>query len=306
MNSTATAGSLRNNYGVGKPSDAIIGFLLVLPILLTMVGLVFYPLASTGWDSLHRVDPLRPGTPFVGLANYLRMFSDREVGQSWFNTFKFVLIAVTAETILGVVAASLINQVKTGRQWILAAVVLPWALPAVVSSVIWQWIYAPGAGLLNGVLVFLGFEYENHVWFNDSLSAMLLISVVHVWRMLPLTIVIVLASMQSIPGELYEAARMDGASRFGMFRAITLPLTRGAIAVAMTNATVQAFNLFDEAIVLSRNSVETRPILLQIYLEAFKKFHFSYGMALSLMVTLISLLVSLVYVLRVYRSTRLG
>jgi multiple sugar transport system permease protein len=124
--------------------------------------------------------------------------------------------------------------------------------------------------------------------------------------MLPLTIVIVLASMQSIPGELYEAARMDGASRFGMFRAITLPLTRGAIAVAMTNATVQAFNLFDEAIVLSRNSVETRPILLQIYLEAFKKFHFSYGMALSLMVTLISLLVSLVYVLRVYRSTRLG
>ncbi len=306
MSAEPGAGYSRNHYGVGKPADAIMGILLVLPILLTMTGLVFYPLASTGWDSLHRVDPLQQGTPFVGLSNYIRMFGDREVGQSWFNTFKFVLIAVTAETLLGIAAASLINQVKVGRQWILAAVVLPWALPAVVSSVIWQWIYAPGAGLLNGILVQLGFDFENHVWFNDSTSAMLLIAVVHVWRMMPLTIVIVLAAMQGIPGELYEAARMDGATRFGMFRTITLPLTRGAIAVAMTNATVQAFNLFDEAIVLNRNSMETRPILLQIYLEAFKKFHFSYGMALSLMVTLVSLIISLAYVLRVYRNTRLG
>jgi multiple sugar transport system permease protein len=290
--------------GVGKPADAFLGFVLVLPILLTMFGLVFYPLASTAWDSLHRVDPLKPGTPFVGLANYVRMFGDREVGQSWFNTFKYVGLAVAAETVLGVMSAALINQVKRGRQWILAAVVLPWALPAVVSSVLWQWIYAPGAGLLNGVLVFVGFNYENHVWFNDATVALLLVTVVHVWRMLPLTVVIVLAAMQTIPADLYEAARMDGASQFAMFRNITLPLTRSAIAVSMTNATVAAFNLFDEAIVLTHNSVETRPILLQIYLEAFKKFHFSYGMALSLAVTFISLLVSLGYVWRVQRTTR--
>jgi multiple sugar transport system permease protein len=306
VNSENVKVSIGNSIGVGRPADAIFGFLLILPILITMFGLVFYPLASTAWDSLHRVDPLKPGTPFVGLSNYTRMFGDREVGQSWYNTFKYVLIAVSAETVLGVLAASLINQVKRGRQWVLAAVVLPWALPAVVSSVIWQWIYAPGAGLLNGILVFLGFDYENHLWFNDSTSAMLLICVVHVWRMLPLTVVIVLAAMQTIPGELYEAARMDGASRFGMFHTITLPLTRGAIAVAMTNATVSAFNLFDEAVVLTRNSVETRPILLQIYLEAFKKFHFSYGMAISLTVTFISLLIALTYVLRVQRTTSLG
>ncbi|RUX99771.1 sugar ABC transporter permease, partial [Mesorhizobium sp. M2A.F.Ca.ET.040.01.1.1] len=168
-----------------------------------------------------------------------------------------------------------------------------------------QWIYSPGPGLLNGLLVMIGLDYEGHLWFNDSTSAMLAVSVVHIWRMLPLTIVIVLAAMQSIPGDLYEAARMDGASRLVMFRNITLPLTRGAIAVAMTNATVSAFNLFDEAIVLARNSLETRPILLQIYLEAFKKLNFSYGMALSLMVTFISLAISLGYVLRIHRSTRL-
>ena len=163
----------------------------------------------------------------------------------------------------------------------------------------------PDRGLLNGVLTALGLNFEDYVWFNNSTLAMLLITLVHVWRMMPLTIVIVLAAMQSIPAELYEAARMDGSTRPGMFLTITLPLTRGAIAVAMTNATVAAFNLFDEAMVLARNSVETRPILIQIYLEAFKKFHFSYGMALSLVVTLVSLLFSLGYVLRLHQNTRL-
>jgi multiple sugar transport system permease protein len=296
---------MRKDGGVRGSSDAVTAFLLVLPILLTMGGLVFYPLVSTAWDSLHRVNPMQPGTPFVGLANYTRMFRDAETGRSWLNTFEYVVMAVAAETVFGVLAAALINQLQTARRWVLAAVVLPWALPGVVSGVIWQWIYSPGPGVLNALLVRAGFDFDAHLWFNDTVSAMLAITAVHVWRMMPLTIVIVLAAMQSIPGELYEAARMDGASRLAMFRQITLPLVRSAIAVAMTNATVSAFNLFDEAIVLAHNSVETRPILIQIYLEAFKKFNFSYGMALSLTVTLISLLISLGYVLRVQRTTRL-
>ena len=305
MSASTLFSSSTSQQGIRTRSDALLGFFLVLPILLTMVGLVFYPLLATTWDSLHRVDPLQQGTPFVGMANYTRMFRDAEVGRSWFNTFAFVILAVFFETVVGVLAAALINQVKHGRQWVLAAVILPWALPAVVSGVIWEWIYAPGPGLLNGILTTLGLNFDNYVWFNNSTLAMLLITLVHVWRMMPLTIVIVLAAMQSIPAELYEAARMDGSSRFAMFHTITLPLTRGAIAVAMTNATVSAFNLFDEAMVLARNSVETRPILIQIYLEAFKKFHFSYGMALSLVVTLVSLLFSLGYVLRLHQNTRL-
>ncbi len=293
------------NGRVGGNADAVMAFLLVFPILITMGGLVFYPLVNTAWDSLHRVNPMQPGTPFVGLRNYTKMLTDAEAGRSWLNTVEYVAMAVFAETVFGVLAAALINQLKVGRRWVLAAVVLPWALPGVVSGVVWQWIYSPGPGLLNAVLQMAGFDFEGHLWFNDATSAMLSITVVHVWRMMPLTIVIVLAAMQSIPGDLYEAARMDGASRPAMFRLITLPLVRSAIAVAMTNATVSAFNLFDEAIVLGHNSVETRPILIQIYLEAFKKLNFSYGMALSLMVTLISLLISLGYVLRIQRTTRL-
>ncbi|YBV94332.1 sugar ABC transporter permease (plasmid) [Phyllobacteriaceae bacterium JZ32] len=299
MTTTASAGG-RNKRG----GDAMLGLLLVAPILITMATLVFYPMGKTFWDSLHRVNPMQPGTPFVGFANYARMFSDGQLAVTWENTLLYVLLAVAAETVFGVLAATLINQVRRGRQWLLAAVILPWALPGVVNAVIWLWIYQPGAGLLNGILTALGLPFENHVWFNDRTSAIIAVTVVHVWRMMPLTVVIVLAAMQSIPAHLYEAARIDGATRAQMFTRITLPLVRGAIAVAMTNATVNAFNLFDEAWVLAGASLETRPVLVQIYLETFQNLRFSYGMALSVVITLVSLIVSLVYVLRVYRNTR--
>jgi len=299
------ANSVGRKRGAGSNADAVLGMLLVAPIVLTMAGLVFFPLADTIWDSLHRINPMQAGTPFVGLANYTNMLSDADLGQAWINTLIYVVIAVVVETVFGIAAAALINQVKFGRQWLLAAVILPWALPGVVNAVIWMWIYQPGAGLLNGILSAFGLPFDNHVWFNDRTSAIIAVSVVHIWRMMPLTIVIVLAAMQSIPDHLYEAARIDGAGRVRMFGAITLPLIRGAIAIAMTNSTVAAFNLFDEGWVLTGPSLDTRPILVQIYLETFQNLHFSYGMALSLVVTVASLAVSLVYVVRVYHNTRM-
>jgi multiple sugar transport system permease protein len=284
--------------------DAMLGILLVTPIILTMFALVFFPLAQTMWDSLHRINPMQAGTPFVGLNNYTNMLSDAELGQAWLNTLLYVIITVVTETVCGVLAAALINQVKFGRQWLLAAVILPWALPGVVNAVIWMWIYQPGAGLLNGILSAFGLPFDNHVWFNDRSSALVAVAVVHIWRMMPLTVVIVLAAMQSIPEHLYEAARIDGATRPQMFFSITVPLVRSAIAVAIANSTVAAFNLFDEAWVLTASSLDTRPILTQIYLETFQNLHFSYGMALSLVLTAASLLVSLIFVVRIYNSTR--
>jgi multiple sugar transport system permease protein len=277
---------------------------MVTPIIVTMFALVFVPLAQTVWDSLHRINPMQAGTPFIGAANYTKMLSDDELGRAWTNTFIYVVLAVAVETSIGVLVAALVNQVKIGRQWLLAAIILPWALPGVVNAVIWMWIYQPGAGLLNGLLSVAGLPFDNHVWFNDRVSAIVAVTVVHVWRMMPLTVVIVLAAMQSVPGHLYEAARIDGATRPQMFFSITLPLVRSAIAVAIANSTVAAFNLFDEAWVLAASSLDTRPVLTQIYLETFQNLHFSYGMALSLVLTAVSLLVSLILVVRIYTSTR--
>jgi multiple sugar transport system permease protein len=290
--------------GIAMRGDTLLGLLMVAPIVLTMVSLVIYPLIQTMWDSLHRINPMQAGTPFIGLGNYVAMFSDKQFGKATLNTLEYVALAVVVETVFGILAAALINQVKRGRRWILAAVILPWALPGVVNAVIWQWIYQPGAGLLNSLLTSAGLPFLDHLWFSERTSAIIAVTVVHVWRMMPLTIVIVLASMQAIPEQLYEAARIDGATRWQMFINITLPLVRSAIAVAVTNSTVSAFNIFDEAWVLAGASMETRPLLAQIYLETFQNLRFSYGMAMSMVVTFVSLAVSLLFVWRIHRSTR--
>ncbi|MCB8881535.1 sugar ABC transporter permease [Acidisoma cellulosilytica] len=293
-----TALSLPRRRARISGGDAGLGLLMALPIILLMGSLVFWPLVMTFWDSVHRVDPMRFGTPFVGLRNYLSLFSDSDVQSSAFNTIVYVVVAVVIETAGGVAAALLLNSLGRARKWVLAAVILPWALPPVVNSIIWLWIYNPSYGVLNGVLRALGVISQNHVWFNDRWSALLLIAVVHIWRMLPITAVIVLAGLQSIPQELYEAARIDGAGALSRFGRITLPLIGGSLAIAMTQSTVLAFNLFDEAWILNGSSGDTRTLLIQVYMSAFQDLHFSYGMALSVLVMFASLAVSLIYVIR--------
>jgi len=124
VTAVASIGAVRKRGAAGS-GDAVLGILLVAPIFIAMVALVFYPLVQTAWDSLHRVNPMQAGTPFIGFNNYTHMLSDAQLGTAWVNTFLYVAVAVSAETVFGVLAAALINQVKYGRKWLLAAVVLP-------------------------------------------------------------------------------------------------------------------------------------------------------------------------------------
>jgi multiple sugar transport system permease protein len=287
-----------------KQSEANIGLMLALPIALVMFLLVFFPVCVTLWDSLHRVAPMRAGTPFIGLKHYWDLFHDDNVRAAALNTSVYVVFTVLLETVFGVFVAVLLNTVKVGRKWLLGAVILPWALPPIVNALIWLWIYNPNYGVLNNFLLSTGVLNERHVWMNDRFVALMLISLVHVWRMMPLTAVIVLAALQSIPHSLYEAAELDGAGNWGKFRTITLPLIASAVAIALTQSTLFAFNLFDEAWVLSGSSLDTRTVLIQVYMSAFQDMQFSYGMALSVIVMFLSLAISLFYVLRIYRETR--
>ena len=220
------------------------------------------------------------------------------------NTFVYVVIAVCWRRSAASAPRFCSTGSRSGGVGSSRRRILPWALPPVVNAIVWLWIYNPGYGLLNGILMALGVISSSHVWFNDRATALFLVAIVHVWRMMPLTAVILLASLQSIPGDLYEAARLDGAGPIRCFRMITLPLISGGLAIALSQSTVFAFNLFDEAWILTGSSLDTRTIVAQVYMSAFQDLHFSYGMALSVLVMVASLLVSLIYVLRVYRETR--
>ena len=284
--------------------EARLGLSLTAPILIVMGLLVFLPLVVTVVDSFYRVEPMKAGTPFVGLRNYAALMTDAGVQRAWVNTFVYVLVVVAVETGLGLGAALVLNRLTRGRRWLLAIIVLPWCLPPVVNAIIWGWIYNPSFGLLNGVLFKLGLIEGYHVWFNDRASGLILIALVHAWRMMPLTAIILLAARQAVPDMLYEAARLDGASPWRQFREITLPLISGGLAIALSQSTVFALNLFDEAWILNGNSMDTRPAIVQVYQLAFNNLRFSMGMALSILVMIASLIISAVYVVRVYRETR--
>lgn len=284
--------------------DARLGLMLTLPVALIMGGLVFLPLLSTLFDSLFRVEPMKPGTPFVGLKNYATLMGDGTVTTAWANTAIYVLLAVAIETIGGLGMALLLNAITVGRRWLLAIMVLPWCLPPVVNAIIWLWIYNPSYGPLNGILMALGVIDTPQVWFNDRETGLFLVSLVHAWRMMPLTAIILFAALQSIPGELYEAARLDGAGPLHRLRKITLPLIAPGLTIALSQSTVFAVNLFDEAWVLNGASMDTRSVIIQVYVTAFQNLKFSLGMALSVLAMIVSLAVSAIYVLRVYRETR--
>ncbi|NDW06441.1 carbohydrate ABC transporter permease [Jiella pacifica] len=300
----ATEQSTAGRLGFGN-GEAALGLAFVVPIVVIMGGLVFMPLVTTIVDSLYRVDPMRAGEPFVGLKNYTDLAADSNVQTAWANTLAYVAMAVILETVGGLAAALLLNSVRHGRQWLLAAVVLPWCLPPVVNAIVWMWIYNPSYGLLNHALMSLGVIDTPQVWFNDRGTGLFLITLVHVWRMMPLTAIILLAALQSIPKELYEAAKLDGAGAVKSFQMVTLPLISGGLAIALSQSTVFAFNLFDEAWIMGGSGLGTRSVIIQVYMSAFQNLRFSYGMALSLLAMIASLVVSLIYVLRVYRETRM-
>lgn len=287
-----------------RGGEVRLGLAFVIPVIIVMGGLVLFPLLSTMVDSVYRINPMRPGTPFAGLGNYIDLFQDPNVRQSWLNTIYYVVMAVVLETVGGLAAALLLNKIKHGRRWLLAAVVLPWCLPPVVNAVVWLWIYNPSYGLLNHILQSVGLTSAPIVFFNNRYAALFLVTIVHVWRMMPLTAIILLASLQSIPQDLYQAAKLDGAGPIKSFRLITLPLIASGLAIALSQSTVFAFNLFDEAWILNGASLDTRTVIIQTYMYAFQNMKFSMGMALSLLAMLASLLISLLYVLKVYRETR--
>ena len=271
--------------------DGWLGLILAFPVILIMGGLVILPLISTFLDSFYRIDPMKQGTPFVGLTNYTNLFSNRTVLTAWGTTSAYVVLAVLIETIGGLMAALLLNRITRGRRWLLAAVVLPWCLPPVVNAVIWMWIYNPSYGLLNGALKSVGLIHENQVWFNNRATALFLISLVHAWRMMPLTAIILLAALQSSPAELYEASKLDGATAWQRLRSITLPLIAPGLAIALSQSTVFAINLFDEAWILNGTSTDTRSIMIQTYITAFQNLKLSAGMALSILAMVATLAV---------------
>jgi multiple sugar transport system permease protein len=189
---------------------------------------------------------------------------------------------------------------------VIAILILPWAMPGVVEGILWSGIFDPNAGLINSVLSTLHLSDGNAVLLGQNrLLTIALIELVQVWQIAPLSVLLILAVLQLIPSELYEAAQIDGCSSWGAFRRITLPLARPGIAVTMVQAVIATLNVFDQPYVLNGAASTGASVTMQTYFISFQDLDFGKGYALSLLITVVTLLVSLVVVRLVYRRVEL-
>ena len=202
-------------------------YILLSPLVVFIGALSFVPTAVTTVEAFFRVMPLDPPTRFIGLGNFRALFADSAITTSWVNTAVYVVVGVVLSVVLGTAIAVALKRRFRMRGVILALVILPWALPAVVEAVIWSWIYNPTFGVMNSVLHSAHVIGGYHLWLGlDRWLTILLIEIVQVWQITPLSAIIILAALQSIPLDLYEAARVDGAGPVQSFWRISLPLIR--------------------------------------------------------------------------------
>lgn len=284
----------------------LLPYLLIAPVMLFIALLALLPAATTVVQSFFRVDALDPPTRFDGLGNFVRLAGDKAVAGSIGNTAFYVVVGVALSTLIGIGAAVVLQKPFRGRSLVIAVLILPWALPGAVGGVLWTGIFDPNAGLINSVLTSLGLSDGNAVLLGQNrLLTITLIELVQVWQIAPLSVLLILAVLQLIPNELYEAAQIDGCTPWTAFLRITLPLARPGIAVTMVQAVIATLNVFDQPYVLNGAANTGASVTMQTYFISFQDLDFGGGYALSLLITIVTLLISLVVIRLVYRRVEL-
>lgn len=278
-------------------------YVFIAPATLLVLGIIFYPLAHSLVNSFQVDDLLYPQLhQFVGVRNYASVLTDPHFLQSAGNSVVYWILTSIGALIGGLVIALWLHSITRFRGLWLAIVILPWAVPGTVAGVLWTFIYNPSGGLLNAILRTLGLISHNVVWLNGSLGSLVFVTIMLVWQITPIVSVIFLAGIESIPPSLYEAALVDGSSAMPSFFKVTLPLLRPALAIGLVEAGILGIGVFDQVYVLTGYDPGTKSVVIQTYLYAFQNLNFGEGIASSLIITVTTLLLSLVYLRFLYRE----
>jgi trehalose/maltose transport system permease protein len=250
-----TASSSRSSIARRK---AVEPWLFLAPLLAALVFVAAWPLLRTILFSLTDAN-LSDLTAwkYVGLANYLYLFQDPLWWRAVGNTLLFTVLSVGLETILGLIIALTLNAHLTGRGLLRAALLIPWAIPTVVSAKMWAWMLHDLYGVVNAVLLSLGLIGRPYAWLADPSLAMAAVVMVDVWKSTPFMALLILAALQALPLGMYEAARVDGIHPIKVFFHITLPLIRPALLVAIIFRGLDALRVFDVIYVLTGNNENT-------------------------------------------------
>ncbi|MHB8324109.1 MAG: carbohydrate ABC transporter permease [Candidatus Dormibacteria bacterium] len=289
-------GGSPSKTGSARKADRRLGYALVAPVVILLLLVTGYPLVYNLWNSFHNVILSNPGAPqnFVGLKNYLQLASASSFPPALARTLAFTVVSVVLETAAGLGLALMLHRAFRGRGVLRAAILIPWAVPTVVSAMLWITMFDPRSGFVDYVLGILHLPGSNTTWLAGEWTSWVAVLVADAWKNIPFIAIILLAGLQLIPGDVYEAARIDGANTWQSFRRMTLPLLKPALMVAVIFRTLQAFLVFDVIYIMTGGGPGTTTETLS-YLDwqAFLvNTNFGYGGAISISLVVISLLMA--------------
>ena len=270
------------------------------PAILIIGAIAIFPLGWTIWESLHQHDLRMPwlGRPFVGLENYLTIARDARFWSALGHTTFFAVVSIVIELVLGLTLALGMNHVIRFRGVVRASVLLPWAIPTVVAALVTRFMFESQSGIVNASLVSTGLLRHPVVWFVEAGTAWVPVILADVWKTTPFVALLLLAGLQNIDAELYEAAATDGAGAWWQLWHITLPLLKPALLVALIFRTLDAFRVFDLIYVLTSGGpgTSTEPIALYAFNALLQNLEFGYGAALSVVIFLVTFGFALMYI----------
>ncbi|XSC45582.1 carbohydrate ABC transporter permease [Bradyrhizobium sp. RDT10] len=290
-----------------QTSPARLGILLLLPAMLLLAGLTLYPVLYGVWLSLHHKHSFFPQQSWAGLENYWFLITDPEFSESVWRGVVYSVSTITLQIIIGVGAALALNQHFPGRSLVRGIVLFPYVIPTVVAVILWKWLLNNQFGLINYGMVMLGLTDEPINWMGRTyiMTSLILISV---WQFFPFVVLAVLARLQTIPTELYEAARVDGAGALSRFFHVTLPQLASVLFIVVLLRTIWMFTKFDTVWLLTQGGgaekyIRTLPVYA--YLRAFHYYEAGTGAAASVVMFLLLVVFAAVYFVMFRREEQL-
>lgn len=276
----------------------IYAYLSILPALLVLILFTMYPVLYNLNLAFHKNVLTAPGQhPFVGMRNFADLFKNPGLLRSFQTTAEFTAVTTLLTIGLGILIALLLNEEFFGAKALQVLILIPWAIPVVMAGIIWRWMFAGNVGVINGLLYSLGLIDKYYSFFGNPASAKMALVVARVWKDVPLAAILLLATLQVVPRELYDAAKIDGCGAWAAFRFITFPFLRPTLTVLLILQTLVGLITFDLVYVMTGGGPADATTLVAwySYVEIFTHLNLGRGAALAFIVALITLVLAVFY-----------
>jgi multiple sugar transport system permease protein len=288
------------HFSLDRLKEHRLAWVFLSPGLLLLALIVLGPLVYSLFLSLHEevVTGGQFSYTFVGLRHYIILFKSSEVHQILAQTFLFTFLRLGIIFIVGMLIALLINHPLAPAGLFKRLFLIPWALPRVVTALVWGWMFNAQYGVINALLQGAGLISDYRSWLGDPNIALYAVTFVDAWQAVPFIALMLLAGLQSIPQELYDAAAVDGANAWAMFRYITLPSLRPVILVTLVIQTMWSLKTFTIIWALTKGGPMNRSMILNVYAyqQTFRYFKFGHGAAVAWIVTILILTLTIIYI----------